>query len=63
MTHTRMYGYANTCHLSIMLGKRLPESLANFRMVGPMPDELKDLMWIEELLIARAHVVGRVVRL
>jgi len=24
-----------------------------------MPDELKNLTWIEELLIARAHVVGR----
>src|SRR5579859_7303304 len=53
----------NTCHPSIMLGKRPPESLAYFRWVGPMPDELKDLTWIEELLIARAHVVGRVVRL
>ena len=28
-----------------------------------MPNELKDLAWIEELLIARAHIVGRVVRL
>ena len=53
----------NTCHPSIMLGKRPPESLANFRWVGPTPDELKNLTWIEELLIARAHVVGRVVRL
>jgi hypothetical protein len=46
-----------------MLGKRPPESLANFRWVGLVPDELKDLIWIEELLIACAHVVGRVVRL
>jgi len=38
-------------------------NLANFQWVGPMPDELKDLTWIEKLLIARAHVVGRVVRL
>ena len=53
----------STCHPSIMLGKRPPESLANFRWVGLVPDELKDLTWIEELLIARAHVVGRVVRL
>ena len=53
----------STCHPSIMLGKRPPESLANYRWVGPMPDELKNLTWIEELLIARAHVVGRVVRL
>ena len=47
----------------IRLAKRPAESLANFRLVGPMPDELKDLTWIEELLIACAHVVGRVVRL
>ena len=53
----------STCHSSIVLAKRPAESLANFRWVGPMPDELKDLTWIEELLIARAHVVGRVVRL
>ena len=51
------------CHPSITLAKRPSESLANFRWVGPVPDELKDLTWIEELLIARAHVVGRVVRL
>jgi hypothetical protein len=53
----------STCHSSIVLAKRPAESLANFRWVGPMPNELKDLTWIEELLIARAHVVGRVVRL
>ena len=53
----------STCHPSIMLGKRPPESLANFRWVGPVPDELKDLTWIEELLIAHAHVVSRVVGL
>ena len=55
----------STCHPSIVLAKRPAESLANFRWVGlgPMPNELKDLTWIEELLIARAHVVGRVFRL
>ena len=35
-----------------MLAKRPPESLANFRWVGPVPDELKDLTWIEEGVIA-----------
>src|SRR5438045_8186900 len=53
----------STCHPSIMLGKRPPESLTNFRWVGLMPDELKNLMWIEELLIAHAHIVGRVIQL
>ena len=53
----------STCHPRIMLGKRPPESLANFRWVGSVPDELKDLTWIEELLVAHAHLVGRVVRL
>ena len=51
------------CHPSVMLAKRPAESLANFRWVGLVPDELKELTWIEELLIAWAHVVGRVVRL
>ena len=51
------------CHPSVMLAKRPAESLANFRWVGLVPDELKELTWIEELLIARAHVVGRVVKL
>jgi hypothetical protein len=31
--------------------------------VGVVPEELRDLTWIEELLIARAHLVGRIVRL
>ena len=48
---------------SIMPAKRPAESLANFRWVRSMPDELRDFTWIDELLIARAHVVGRVVRL
>src|SRR6266496_2099817 len=52
-----------TCHPNIMLGKRPPESLANFRWVRPVPSELKDLTWIEELLVTHAHIVGRVVRL
>jgi len=53
----------STCFPSIMLVRRLAESLANFRWVGPVPDEIKDLTWIKELLVAHAHVVGRVVRL
>src|SRR6266496_667358 len=53
----------STCHPSVMLAKRPAESLANFRCVRLVPDELKELTWIEELLIARAHVVGRVVKL
>ena len=46
-----------------MLARRPAESLANFRWVGLVPDELKDLAWIEELLVACAQVVVRVVRL
>ena len=38
-------------------------SLRNFRWIGEQPEELKDLTWLEEMLIARAHMVGRVVRL
>jgi hypothetical protein len=28
-----------------------------------VPEELQDLTWLEELLIARAHLVGWIVRL
>jgi hypothetical protein len=33
-------------------GIALNESLANFRWVGMVPEELQDLTWLEELLIA-----------
>jgi hypothetical protein len=38
------------------------EALANFRWIGPVPPEMQGLSWIEEMLIARAHVVGKVMR-
>jgi hypothetical protein len=40
-----------------------PEALANFRWIGPLPPELSDLNWIEEIVIARGYMVGRVVQL
>jgi hypothetical protein len=40
-----------------------PESLANYRWLGPVPSQLQDLTWMEELLIAHAHLTGRIVRL
>ena len=53
----------NSCYKAIKSGRRPHESLANFRWVGPQPDKLQDLTWLEELLIVRAHLVGRIVRL
>ena len=51
------------CH-SCLSDSSLPaEALANFRWIGPMPDELKDLTWVEEALIARSHLFGRIFRL
>src|SRR5579859_2435935 len=40
-----------------------PESLANYRWIGPVLPELQDLTWMEGLLIARAHLTGCIVRL
>ena len=51
------------CYKAIKNGGRPHESLANFRWVGEQPAELQSLTWLEELLIARAHLVGRIVRL
>jgi hypothetical protein len=51
------------CRESLRSGHCPNESLANFHWVGMVPEELQDLTWLEELLIARAHLVGRIVRL
>jgi hypothetical protein len=53
----------NSCHKSIKSGRRPHESLANFRWVGAQPEELRGLTWLEELLIACVHLVGRIVSL
>jgi len=52
-----------SCQKSLKKNARPPESLAHFRWVGPIPPELQGLTWIEELLIARAHLNGTIVRL
>jgi hypothetical protein len=52
----------NHCNNEIMKGKRPKQSLANYRWIGPIPEELSDLNWVEELLVARGHLVGRIVR-
>ena len=51
------------CNHEIVNRKQPKESLANYRWVGSVPDELSDLTWLEELLIARAHLIGRIIRL
>jgi hypothetical protein len=53
----------NSCHSDLQSGNRPDDSLSNFRWVGIVPEELAGLTWVEELLIARAHLVGRIVRL
>jgi len=40
------------CHESLRSRNHPNESLANFRCVGIVPEELQDLTWLEELLIA-----------
>ena len=53
----------NKCYGSLSSGMLPIEALANFRWIGPVPEELKDLTWVEEELIARSHLIGRVFRL
>src|SRR5579859_7919451 len=53
----------HSCQKSLKAEVLLPESLANYRWIGPVPLELQDLTWMEELLIARAHLTGHIVRL
>ena len=51
-----------TCFKQLENDCKPAEALANFRWIGPVPPELQGLSWIEEMLIARAHVVGKVIR-
>ncbi len=53
----------NSCHHQLQQNQLPRESLANYRWIGPIPEELKDLTWVEEMLIARAHMFGRIIRL
>ena len=51
------------CQISLQKGIQPSQSLANYRWIGQVPPQLQNLIWIEELLIARAHLTGRIVRL
>ena len=51
------------CYCFLSKGSFPTEALVNFHWIGPMPEELKDLMWVEEALIARSHLFGRIFRL
>src|SRR5579859_5397854 len=52
-----------SCQKILKNNVRPPELLANFRWIGPVPPELQGLTWIEELLIARAHLNSIIVHL
>ena len=51
------------CHNQLSKDHQPCEALANFRWLGPVPEELQNLTWIEELLIARVYVCSNIVRL
>src|SRR5579859_4952315 len=52
------------CHHSLANDKKTPQdSLANYQWIGDIPEELRDLNWIEESLISHAHLIGKIVPL
>ena len=53
----------NNCYSQLSSGSLPAKALANFRWIGPVPEELKDLTWVEEAFVARSHLFGRVFRL
>ena len=56
--------FCSTCHHCLTVDKKIPiDSLANYRWIGDVPEELRDLTWIEESLISRGHLIGKIVRL
>ena len=50
-------------HSSLSYGFIPVEALANFRWLGSVPEELRDLTWVEEALVARSHLFGKIFRL
>jgi len=63
ITQDKRIYLCRVCHNQLSKDCYTSEALANFRWVGPVPEELRELTWIEELLIARVHVCGSIVRL
>jgi len=59
-----MVKICHDCYKDLKDRQRLPSRApANYRRLGQTPNELSDLTWIEEALVARAHLVGKVIRL
>jgi len=59
-----MVKICHDCYKDLKARQRLPNiALANYRWLGHTPNELANLTWIEEALVARGHLVGKVVRL
>jgi hypothetical protein len=57
-----------SCHKCLKIGQLPPEALANHRWLGGQspdfrPLELRDLSWIDSIIIARGHISGNIVRL
>jgi hypothetical protein len=51
------------CHSALSYGSLPIEALANLLWISPVSEELEGLTWVEEALIARSHVFGRIFRL
>ena len=51
------------CNYKLQQHRLPPQALANYRWVGELPEQLKELTWLEEKLLARRHLVGSIVRL
>jgi hypothetical protein len=57
-----------SCHKCLRIGELPPEALANHRWLGRQspdfqPPELKDLSWIDSIIVARGHMSGSIIRL
>ena len=62
-TATTSLTLCNTCVFQLASNQQPPAALANRRWLGKVPEVLKGLTWIEERLIARAHISGIIYRL
>ena len=61
-TGVRIY-VCTSCNRYLQRDQFPTEALANFHWIGPVPEELKALTLMEEMLIAHMHMFGKIIRL
>ena len=58
-----LFTLCKLCHYKLVHQQLPPQALANYRWIEDLPEELKELTWLEEKLLTRRHLIESIVRL